>query len=123
MNIVKAVLLISVLFFIAIVPVSLSPGQTPTSRPIPPKVVSGKDRYPLPKEGLVPDKETAIKIAEAVLFRLYGEGSIMGQRPYVVKEDDYIWWITGTLPKDTFGIVFKIGISKHTAAVLYLTVG
>ena len=74
-------------------------GQTPTSRPIPPKVVSEKDRYPLPKEGLVPDKETAIKIAEAVLFRLYGEDSIKLQRPYVVKEDDYIWWDGSTTTK------------------------
>jgi hypothetical protein len=68
-------------------------------------------------------KETAIKIAEAVLFRLYGEDAIKGQRPYVVKEDDYIWWISGTLPKDTFGQVFNIGISRHTAAILRLTVG
>lgn len=64
----KAALLISVLFFVAIVSVPLSPGQAPTSRPIPPKVVSEKERYPPPKEGLVPDKETAIKIAEAGLM-------------------------------------------------------
>ena len=30
-------------------------------------------RVPLPKEGLVPDKETAVKVAEVILFRLYGE--------------------------------------------------
>ena len=41
--------------------------------PIPPKDLSADYRTPLPKEGLVPDKETAIKIAEVVLFRLYGE--------------------------------------------------
>lgn len=122
MKSVKAFLLISGFFIIAIVSVPLAPGQTPTSRPIPVKVDSEKERYPAPKEGLVPDKETAIKIAEVVLVRLYGEG-IKSQRPYVVKEDDYIWWITGTLPKDSFGIEFKIGISRHTAAVLYLTVG
>lgn len=123
MKIVKAVLLISVLFFIRIVSVPLSLGQTSASPPIPPKAVSGNDRYPLPKEGLVPDKETAIKIAEVVLFRLYGEDSIKLQRPYVVKEDDYIWWISGTLPKDHFGSAFNIGISKHTAAILSLTLG
>lgn len=119
----KAVLLISVLFFVGIVSVPLSLGQTSVSPTIPPKPVSGNDRYPLPKEGLVPDKETAIKIAEAVLFRLYGEDSIKAQRPYVVREDDYIWWISGTLPKDNFGTVFNIGISKHTAAILRLTLG
>ena len=97
-------------------------GQTSASPSILPKAVLG-DRYPGSKEGLVPDKETAIKIAEAVLFRLYGEDTIKLQRPYVVKEEDYIWWISGTLPKDSFGIVFKIGISKQTAAILHLTVG
>lgn len=122
MKIVKRVLLISVLFFIGTVFVHLSFGQTSTSPSIPPKAVLG-DRYPGPKEGLVPDKETAIKIAEAVLFRLYGEDTIKLQRPYVVRDDDYIWWISGTLPKDNFGSVFNIGISKHTAAVLRLTVG
>ena len=100
----------------------MSFGQTSASPSIPPKAVLG-DRYPGPKEGLVPDKETAIKIAEAVLFRLYGEDTIKLQRPYVVKEEDYIWWISGTLPNDSFGIVFKIGISKQTAAILHLTVG
>jgi hypothetical protein len=111
------------LFLMGIMPGSVLLSQTPASTPIPSTDLSGNDRYPLPKEGLVPDKETAIKIAEAVLFRLYGENSIKGQRPYVVREDDYIWWISGTLPKDNFGNVFNIGISKHTAAVLRLTVG
>ena len=122
MKIPKAALLISVFFFTGNVFVHLSFGQTSASPPGPSKTVA-EDRYPLPKGGLVPDKETAIKVAEAVLFRLYGEDSIKLQRPYVVKEDDYIWWISGTLPKDAFGSVFKIGISKHTAAVLHLTVG
>ncbi len=122
MKTVQAVLLISVLFPVGIVSVPPSLGQTSSSPSIPPKPILG-ERYPLPKEGLVPDKETAIKVAEAVLFRLYGEGSIKGQRPYVVKEDDYIWWISGTLPKDNFGQVFNIGISRHTAAILRVTVG
>src|ERR1043166_7608069 len=91
-------------------------GQSPTSTSVPSKSPLGNDRYPLPKEGLVPDKETAIKIAEVVLFRLYGEDSIKSQRPYAVKEADYIWWISGTLPKDNFGSVFNIGISQHMAS-------
>ena len=121
MKIVKAALVISFFFFTGTVFVHLSFGQ-PSSPTIPPKAVVG-DRYPGPKEGLVPDKETAIKIAEVVLFRLYGEDTIKLQRPYEVKEEDYIWWISGTLPKDAFGSAFRIGISKHTAAVLHLTVG
>ena len=96
-------------------------GQTAASTASPRKDLSDDYRTPLPKEGLVPDKETAIKIAEVVLFRLYGEQDIIRQRPYTVKKEDYIWWISGTLPKDTYGTVFNIGISQHTAAILHLT--
>ena len=69
--------------------------------PSPPKlphVPSGKTTplgldlpVPLPKEGLVPDKETAIKVAEVILFRLYGEKNITVQKPYSVTEDQNIW--------------------------------
>ncbi|MDQ3199862.1 MAG: YbbC/YhhH family protein [Verrucomicrobiota bacterium] len=77
-------------------------------------------RVPLPKEGLVPDKETAIQIAEIVLFRLYGKENIIAQRPYEVKEEDYIWWISGTLKGNAMGSPNKIAISKQTGAVLHV---
>ena len=77
-------------------------------------------KVPLPKEGLVPDKETAIKIAEVVLFRLYGEEDIIAQRPYKVKKRDDIWWISGTLKPNEFGSAFNIAISKQTGGILHL---
>lgn len=76
----------------------------------------------LPKDGLVPDKETAVKIAEAVLFRLYGQDAITAQRPYTIKEEDFIWWITGNIPEGTLGFTFKIAVSKQTGAILHLSV-
>jgi hypothetical protein len=121
MKTIKVSRIIAILLAIGLASGSASLGQTATSAASPPKDLSADYRTPLPKEGLVPDKETAIKIAEVVLFRLYGEQDTIRQRPYTVKEEDYIWWVTGTLPKDTFGTVFNIGISKHTAAVLHLT--
>lgn len=121
MNIPKVYTTLIILVEMASAPLSF--GQTSTATALPANTSLEGDRYPLPKEGLVPDKETAIKIAEAVLFRMYGENSIKAQRPYVAREDDYIWWISGTLPKDSFGNVFNIGISKHTAAILRLTIG
>src|ERR1051325_7865352 len=77
-------------------------------------------QVPGPKEGLVPDKETAIKIAEVVLFRLYSEGDITRQRPYKVKLEDDIWWISGTMKDDELGSVFTIAISKQTGEILHL---
>jgi len=59
-------------------------GQTPTptSSLRPGEVPKWIQDYkvPLPKEGLVPDKETAIKIAEVVLFRLYGTSPSQADR-------------------------------------------
>ncbi len=102
--------------------IALTQTPTPTSNPRPeevPKWVSDY-RVPLPKEGLVPDKETAIKIAEVILFRLYGEEDIVTQRPYKVKQEDDIWWISGTLKENELGSAFNIAISKQTGAVLHL---
>jgi NTF2 fold immunity protein of polymorphic toxin system component len=113
-------------FFIFSVSVGIVVGQEP-SVPKLPHVSSGKltksgldYQMPGPKEGYVPDKETAIKIAEVVLFRLTSEKTITRQRPYVVTQDENIWWVCGTGRPDELGSLFKIAISKQTAAVLYL---
>ena len=76
---------------------------------------------PLPKGGVVLDKETAIQIAEVVLFRLFGKENIIAQRPYEVKEVDDVWWISGTAKENQLARTFSIAISKHTAAVLHLS--
>ena len=101
-------------------------GQSPSVSKLP-HVPTGKMtplgldyKVPLPKEGLVPDKDTAIKIAEVILFRLYGERNVTSQKPYVVTEDENIWWVCGTLKKDDLGSSFTIAIARQTAAVLYL---
>jgi hypothetical protein len=106
--------------------VGVALGQTP-SVPKLPHVPSGKMtkwgldyKVPLPKEGLVPDKGTAIKIAEVILFRLYGQENITSQKPYVVTQDENIWWVCGTLKEGMLGSSFKIAISQQTAAILYL---
>jgi NTF2 fold immunity protein len=83
-----------------------------------PYIAYGK--MPGPKEGYVPDEDTAIKIAEVILFRLYGENNITVHRPYNVIEDENIWWVCRTGRAEDVGSLFKIAISKQTAAVLYL---
>ena len=70
--------------------------------------------------GLVPDEQTAIKIAEAVLFPIYGEKIIRGEKPYVVKLADGKWTIDGSMPKapDLLGGTFHIVISQRDGQVL-----
>ena len=55
--------------------------------------------------GVVADKETAIRIAEAILFPVYGENAIRGQRPYQVTLKDGQWtWM------ERYGRVLSAGV-------------
>src|SRR5207244_6816925 len=53
--------------------------------------------------GVVSDKETAIRIAEAILFPVYGEDAIRGQRPYQVTLNDEKWTVDGTVRRGFVG--------------------
>ena len=74
--------------------------------------------------GLVPNEHTAVAIAEAVLFPIYGENEIRGQKPYVVKLVEGKWIINGSMPKakDTqdaiVGGTFHIVILQRDGRVL-----
>jgi len=78
--------------------------------------------------GLVPDEQTAIKLAEAILFPIYGEKTIRSERPYVVKLQDGRWSVDGSLPKppsappgmisQIVGGTFHIVISQRDGQVI-----
>jgi hypothetical protein len=71
------------------------------------------------KGGLVSDKETAIRIAEAILFPIYGEKNIRAQKPYRVRLKDGKWIIDGAPPPQGFaGGSFHIVILQRDARVL-----
>jgi hypothetical protein len=107
---------LSQLVSVVVISAAIAVAQEP-SVPKLPHVPTGK--LPLPKEGLVPDKETAIKVAEVILFRLYGEKNITAQKPYSVTKDENIWWVRGA-PPPALGSSFMIAISQQTGAILYL---
>ncbi|MBV8800189.1 MAG: YbbC/YhhH family protein [Alphaproteobacteria bacterium] len=59
----------------------------------------------IPRNGFVPDARTAIKIAEAVLMPIYGEKTILRERPFHASLDGNHWVITGSLhPGETGGV-------------------
>ena len=71
----------------------------------------------------VPDKATAIKIAEAVWLPIYGE-KIYSQKPYMVSlKDDSIWIVIGTLAENKRGGVAYIEIQKKDCKILKVTHG
>lgn len=70
----------------------------------------------------VPNEETAIKVAEAILYPIYGE-KIYKQKPFVVVLNNDVWIIKGSLPKGMLGGVAYIEIQKSDCKILKVTHG
>lgn len=91
------------------------PRQTmPTMTPYPPNTTYRR------KEGRVPDAATAIKIAEAVWFPVYG-AHIESEKPFTATLVNGVWIVQGTLPKDVVGGTAYAEISKETGCILNVT--
>lgn len=72
-----------------------------------------------PTSGFVPDAQTAVAVAHAVLSPIYGKEQIMEQAPLVAQLAGETWVVSGTLPKDaSLGGVVEIRISKRTGKIL-----
>ena len=74
----------------------------------------------IPKGGLVPNAEIAIKIAEPVLKCIYGSEQIEKQKPFSVNLENGIWIIEGywDREKDMFGGNVYMEIKKENGKIL-----
>ena len=72
---------------------------------------------------LIKTKETAIAMAEPILFDIYGKKEIINERPYECYLIDGYWYISGTLPKGWQGGVFEIIINAKDGQVIKLIHG
>jgi hypothetical protein len=72
---------------------------------------------------VIADKETAIIVAEAILFKIYGKDKITKQRPYEINQIDNYWVLNGTLPKNMLGGTFLIIINSTNGQIVKLTHG
>jgi len=48
---------------------------------------------------VIKDGETAVAVAEPILFKTYGKDHILGEKPYHVNLVDGYWILSGSLPK------------------------
>ena len=87
-----------------------------------------------PPAGYVPDSETAVRVAEAVLAPVYGKKQIESERPFKAELKNSTWTVTGTLrcPDGKGGLapetlcdggVAVVRISKDDARVISMTHG
>lgn len=71
---------------------------------------------------LITTKEAAIKIAEPILFEIYGKEQILSERPYGVHKINDYWFISGSLPRRyDFGGGFEIILDSRDARVMSIT--
>jgi hypothetical protein len=71
----------------------------------------------IPKNGFVPDKITAIRIAIAVWLPVYGE-IIYKEKPYSAYLKDGVWIVKGSIPKGNVGGVAMIAIQKKDGKII-----
>jgi len=79
--------------------------------------------YKLSSDTLIRDKETAISIAEVMLFRSYGKATITTERPYECYLIDGYWFLRGTLPKNYTVDVFEMIMSAKDGKIIKMTHG
>src|SRR5579871_2218200 len=73
-----------------------------------------------PKEGFVPNAETAVKVGEAVLIPVYGEKQILAERPFKATLHGNVWTVEGTLPcGNCNGGTAFVKISKTSGQILF----
>ena len=77
----------------------------------------------VPPNGLVPDADTAIRIAVAVWDPIYGADMIAGEKPYVAKLDGNTWIVTGSLPEGMAGGVAEARIDKQDGRIQHVLHG
>ena len=85
------------------------------------KYVGGSVAESIRKNGLVPDKETAIKIAVSNWTPIYGKEQIEFESPYFAYLVDDYWVVTGSLPTGYKGGTAKAIISKFTGEIVHVT--
>ncbi|MBR3453052.1 MAG: hypothetical protein IKH25_09350 [Muribaculaceae bacterium] len=79
--------------------------------------IEGYGKAEAQRRGMVPDKETAIKIAESVWYPIYGS-EIYTELPFIAElEGDTVWEVRGSLPEGWLGGTAVIRLRKSDAAV------
>jgi hypothetical protein len=96
--------------------------ESPLVAPVPPPR-NQSDRNPSrpsyqPKNGYVPDEQTAISIAVAVWIPIYGKEQIESQKPFKATLKDGVWMVTGTLPEGYVGGTAVAEISQADGCIL-----
>lgn len=72
---------------------------------------------------VIPDSQTAVNVAENILFKTYGKENIIKQRPYDLNFIDGYYIINGTFQEPTIGGNFLIILNSKDGKIIKLIHG
>ncbi len=81
----------------------------------------------IPNAGFVPDAQTAVRIAEAVIVPIYGDALLQREKPLAAElKETGVWVVRGSPPPDALkagwrGGVVLVEISKASGCILRVT--
>jgi hypothetical protein len=76
------------------------------------------------QQDVVPDADTAVKVARAALVARYGKANTDTEEPLVARmKDSGIWIVTGTIPQGVLGGVGEVEIARSDGRILRLVHG
>jgi hypothetical protein len=73
-----------------------------------------------PASGFIPDRDTAIRVAKAILIPVYGEKTVDSEEPLSVALDGDVWTVKGAVRPYPSGNA-EIKLSKSEGTVLFLS--
>lgn len=71
-----------------------------------------------PIRNLVPDAETAIAIATAVLIPIYGERQVKFESPFTASLEGSTWLVVGHVPEGWLGSAAAVELSKENGRII-----
>lgn len=77
----------------------------------------------VPRNGMVPDEQTAIRIAEAVWIPIYGASQIESEKPFHAELRGGVWTVEGYLPEGMLGGVAVAEISQRDGRIIRVSHG
>lgn len=86
-----------------------------------PKHAEEDSAFIFPQKGVVPDEQTAISIAKAVLLPIFGAKTVAADEPFAATDEGDVWVVTGAPPPPgTMGGSATVRILRRDGRVLWL---
>ncbi len=76
------------------------------------------DKSALPSQGVIPNEDTAVKVAEALFIPIFGADEVAKYSPYHARFKDGLWTVYGTLKSGSRGGTPQMTIQKKDGKVI-----